>query len=147
MWLGVTMTPKGLEPLATSREEIAELLERFATALDDAHVVAQSVDGRYVDAYVAGFLLAEVAVRASGYRVKGGDNHLDTLRSVPRLMGSDVQSGVDALEAARKRRNATMYDAGGLVDEGDVSALIQRVVMLAQQVRDWLSQEHPELGQ
>lgn len=139
------MTPEALEPLPTSREEIRELLQRFATALDDARVIAQSVDGRYVDAYTAGFILAKVVVRASGYRVKGGENHLDTLRAVPWLTGTASQLSIDALEAARKRRNATMYDAAGLVDEDDVAALLQRIEVFRTQVTDWLDNEHPEL--
>ncbi len=139
------MTPETLEPLGTSKQEIADLLARFAEALSDANVRAQSTDGRYVDAYTAGFLLAKIVVRASGHRVRGGENHLDTLRSVPWLMGSQVQSSADALEAARRRRNATMYDAAGLVDADDVAALIRRVVDFEIQVHEWLSTAHPEL--
>lgn len=140
------MTPESLEPLATSKEEIADLFARFTQALGDADVTAQSIDGRYVDAYTAGFLLAKIVVRASGYRVRGGENHLDTLRSVVWLVGTQVQPSVDALEAARRRRNATMYDAAGLVDADDVAALIRRVEGFEIQVRDWLATQHPELA-
>jgi hypothetical protein len=139
------MTPESLERLETSQGEIADLLRRFDAAVCDSRVPAQSVDGRYVDAYSAGFLLAKVVIRASGYRVKGGENHLDTLRAVPWIMGSRSQGAVDALDAARKRRNASMYDAVGLVDETDVAALLSRVEQFETLVRDWLSEEHPEL--
>lgn len=139
------MTPEALESLGSSPQEIGELLGRYASALGDAQVKAQSVDGRYVDAYTAGFLLAKVVVRAAGYRVRGGENHLDTLRAVPWVMGSTTQPSVDALEAARRRRNATMYDAAGLVDEEDVTALIRRVHAFEAQVRAWLADVHPEL--
>lgn len=44
------MTPDALERMESSPEEIGELLGRYATALGDARVRAQSVDGRYVDA-------------------------------------------------------------------------------------------------
>ena len=139
------MTPEALEPMESSPEEISELLRRYETALEDAQVRAQSVDGRYVDAYTAGFLLAKVVVRSAGYRVRGGENHLDTLRAVPWVMGTTSQSSVDAIEAARRRRNATMYDAAGLVDEEDVAALIARVQRFQSQVRAWLSDAHPEM--
>jgi hypothetical protein len=143
-WVGL-MAPDSLEPLETSQREIADLLERFDTAVRDSRVPGQSVDGRYVDAYTAGFLLAKVAIRAAGYRVKGGENHLDTLRAVPWLMGSESQGAVDARDAARKRRNATTYDAAGLVEEADVSALLNRVEQFETLVREWLAKEHPEL--
>lgn len=139
------MTPEALEPMESSPAEIDDLLRRYATALEDAQVRAQSADGRYVDAYTAGFLLAKTVLRAAGYRVRGGENHLDTLRAVPWVIGSTTQSSVDALEAARRRRNATMYDAAGLVDEEDVSALIARVQTFEAQVRTWLADVHPGL--
>lgn len=139
------MTPETLEPLETSAQEIADLLSRFDVALADASLAQQSVDGRYVDAYTAGFLLAKIVVRASGYRVGGGENHRDTLLAVPWLMGTESQSAVDALDAARKRRNATLYDAAGLVEDDDVTALVNRVKTFQALVRAWLSATHPEL--
>jgi hypothetical protein len=139
------LTPDALERLETSAREIAELLSRFEVALQDARVFGQSADGRYVDAYTAGFLLAKLVIRASGYRVKGGENHRDTLLAVVWLMGSEAQSAVDALDAARKRRNATMYDAAGLVGDEDVLALLGRVGRFELLVRGWLRREHPEL--
>lgn len=137
--------PDAVEPLAASAEEISELLERFNVAIRDAQVPAQSVDGRYVDAYTAGFLLAKTVVRASGMRVKGGENHLDTLRAVPWLMGTEAQPFIDAFDAARKRRNATMYDAAGLVEETDVLDLMLRVQGFEALVMAWLTDHHPEL--
>ena len=139
------MTPDTLEPLASSPEEVVELFSRYRVAVADANVDAQSADGRYVDAYTAGFLLAKVVVRSSGYRIRGGENHRDTLLAVVWLMGSRAQSSTDALDAARKRRNATMYDAAGLVDEDDVAALLRRVGEFEALVRAWLAKEHPGL--
>ncbi len=139
------MTPDGLEPMETSPQEVAELLKRYRIAVADATVDGQSADGRYVDAYTAGFLLAKIVVRASGHRVKGGESHRDTLLAVPWLMGSGAQASVDALDAARKRRNATMYDAADLVDDEDVSAPLGRVAVFEGLVRDWLRLSHPEL--
>ena len=139
------MTPESLVEQTTSAAEIADLFKRYAVAVVDASLVAQSADGRYVDAYTAGFLLAKIAIRAAGYRVKGGDNHRDTLGALPWLIGSDVQSSVDALDAARRVRNADMYDGAGLVDESDVDALMARVVVFERLIRAWLGDKHPEL--
>jgi len=74
------MTLDALIAQTTSRQEIADLLERYSVALGDASLLAQSVDGRYVDAYSAAFLLSKIAIRAARYRVKGGDNHRDIQR-------------------------------------------------------------------
>ncbi len=139
------MTPESLEPLESSREELVALIERYRLAVADAQVPGQSDDGRYVDAYTSGFLLAKIVVRAAGYRVRGGENHRDTLRSVPWVMGSVVQPSVDVLDAARKRRNATMYDAAGLVGPEDVRALLVRVREFEVLVREWLERDHPDV--
>ena len=139
------MTPDALIPLETSFQEIADLFERYSVALADASLVTQSADGRYVDAYTAGFLLAKIAVRAAGYRVKGGDNHRDTISSLRWVIGSAVQPSADALDSARKRRNADLYDGAGLVSDVDVGALLRRVATLEGVVRDWLTEKHPEL--
>lgn len=100
------MTPDALELRATSAAEIAALFGRFDVAMADARVAGQSADGCYMDAYTAGFLLAKIVVRSSGYRVRGGENHRDTLAAVPWLMGSAAQGSIDVLDAARKQRNA-----------------------------------------
>jgi len=140
------MTPDSLLPADTSPEEIASLFERFDVAIADARLPGQSVDGRYVDAYTAGFLLAKVVVRASGYRVKGGENHRDTLIAVPWLMGTTAQPSVDALNAARKQRNADLYDGTGMVDEADVADLLRRVTQFERAVHAWIATEHPDLA-
>ena len=81
MWSETSMTPDGLESLESDPEEIRALVERYRCALADANVDEQSVDGRYVDAYTAGFLLAKIVIRASGFRVKGGENHRSTRKT------------------------------------------------------------------
>ncbi len=139
------MTPDALEGLPTSAAEIADLYERYRIALADSALAEQSADGRYVDAYTAGFLLAKIAVRASGYRVRGGENHRDMFGVLPWVMGSDAQGFADAMDAARKRRNADLYDAAGLVDEGDVAALLARVTGFDGLLRAWLTQKHLDL--
>ncbi|HEX9093211.1 MAG TPA: hypothetical protein VF902_04435 [Coriobacteriia bacterium] len=131
--------------LGTSTAEISALFGRYEVAMADATVADQSADGRYVDAYTAGFLLAKVVVRAAGYRVRGGENHRDTLSAVPWLMGSSAQASVDALDAARKQRNVDLYDGAGSVDDSDVDDLIQRVLGFERVVRSWITAQHPDL--
>ncbi|HEY5548992.1 MAG TPA: hypothetical protein VIL17_05305 [Coriobacteriia bacterium] len=139
------MTPDAIVPAASTPAEIAALFARFEVAMSDASIVGQSADGRYLDAYTAGFLLAKIAVRASGYRVKGGENHHDTFAALEVLMGSSSRESADALNAARKYRNQDMYDAAGMVDAADVAALLARVTTFEGEVRAWLAKHHPEL--
>jgi len=140
------MTPDALIEQPASATEIGEIWKRYEVALHDARVPAQSVDGRYVDAYSAGFLLAKIVVRASGYRVKGGENHRDTFWAIPWLLGSGVQEIADALEAARRVRNRDLYDGVGHVDAQDVDALLARVTALETVVLGWLDENHPEFS-
>jgi hypothetical protein len=140
------MTPsESLVPQSTSSREIAELFGRFDVAERDARLEQRSPDGRYVDAYTAGFLLAKIVVRASGFRVRSGDNHRDTFSAVPWLMGTAEQATVDALDGARRKRNADLYDGAGFVDDEDVAALLRRVTSFEAAVRQWLGEQHPEL--
>jgi hypothetical protein len=139
------MTPDVLVEQPTSVTEIRDIWARYRTAFGDASVSQQSVDGRYVDAYSAGFLLAKTVVRASGYRVRGGENHRDTIAVVPWLLGSGIQETVDILEAARRKRNQDLYDGVGFVDEEDVRALLECVDAFEQRVLEWLGERHPDL--
>lgn len=139
------MTPDAIVPSPTTPAEIAALFGRFEIAISDASASGQSADGRYLDAYTAGFLLAKIVVRASGYRVKGSENHHATFAALEVLMGSASRESADALNAARKYRNQDMYDATGLVDAADVAALLARVATFEGEVRAWLDKHHPEL--
>lgn len=140
------MTPDAIVPSPTTPSEIAALFGRFEIAISDASASGQSADGRYLDAYTAGFLLAKIVVRASGYRVKGSENHHDTFAALEVLMGSASRESTDALNAARKYRNQDMYDAAGLVDAADVAALLARVATFEAEVRAWLGKHHPDLA-
>lgn len=139
------MTPDAIVPSPTTPSEIAALFGRFEIAISDASASGQSADGRYLDAYTAGFLLAKIVVRASGYRVKGSENHHDTLAALELLMGSSARESADALNDARKFRNQDMYDAAGMVDDVDVAALLGRVATFEGEVRAWLTKHHPGL--
>jgi len=140
------MTPDALVEQPTSAAEIREIRERYEVALHDAKVMEQSVDGRFVDAYTGGFLLAKLVVRASGYRVKGTENHRDMFSAIPWLLGSGVQGTADALEAARRVRNRDLYDGVGFVDAEDVDALLARVAALEEVVLGWLEAKYSELN-
>lgn len=129
----------------TSPDEIRELWERYRIALDDATVAGQSVDGRYVDAYSAGFLLAKIAIRAAGYRVACGESHRDAFRALTWVCGSRMRSFAEALNGARQRRNADLYDGSGIVDERDVEELLALVASFEEEVIDWIEGAHPEL--
>lgn len=139
------MSPEALVPLASSAKEIAELRQAYKQQLDDAQVADQSADGRYIDAYMAGFTLAKLVVRAAGYRVKGGENHRDMWLAVPWCMGTTVQPRVDFLAAARGRRNKAMYDAVGLIDDEDVELLLEQVQLFESAALKWVSEKHLEL--
>lgn len=139
------MAPEGLVAEPTSTEEVAALLGVFAQQLADAEVTTQSVDGRYVDAYSAASTLAKLVVRASGYRVKGSENHKDTWLAVPWCMGSRTQGTADRLSSARTRRNRAMYDVVGSIEEEDVVLLIMEVRRFHSDVLAWLRECHSEL--
>lgn len=139
------MPPEALIEQSTSAAEIASLFALYDVARSDATVQGLSADGRYVHAYTAGFLLAKIAIRSAGYRVRGGENHRDTLLSLPWVMGSQCDRFARLMQPARTRRSTALYDAAGGVDDEDIDDLLAEIRDFEIILRSWLSEGHPEL--
>jgi hypothetical protein len=63
-----------------------------------------------------------------------------------------VPDALEALPTSRReiadllaRSQVAMYDAAGLVDEQDVTALLRRIEGFERLVREWLRRQHPDL--
>ncbi len=130
---------------ASSPEEIAALFKKIDRDLVECHKKDISLDWRLVIAYNAALGCATAALRASGFRVgEGGGNHVTIVDSLAFTMEIDRET-IIALNAIRKKRHVTSYDAADTVSELEVDETIEMAEMLKKRLIEWLRQNHPEL--
>lgn len=134
-----------LRPEPTSAEEIAGLLGIVSRDLRDARVDAISEDRRFEAAFNAARTVANVALRACGYRtVTQVGHHLKTIESLEFTMQADPRL-IQKLRVFSKKRNATSYDSAGNVSDQELEEAIRVAEELRRNVMAWLLETHPEL--
>jgi hypothetical protein len=125
----------------SSKDEIADLLKIVERDLEDSAQTEISDDWQFGIAYNAALKLANVLVRASGYRVKGQGHHMNTILMIPFILGSHKKDDADYLDACRRKRNIVEYDSVGGATAEDVRELREFVQEFQKEVLTWLSNE------
>lgn len=144
MSLNSFLAENRLETRATSKQEIAGLLDVAFRCLGDAQVEQLSLDGRFNCAYEAGLMLATIALRCAGYRTRGEGHHFVVFDVLPEVMGADVAQIARYLQKCRKVRNLSTYSRSGIVSSGEVAGLIAGVQELTEAVQRWMDANHPQ---
>ena len=72
----------------SSMYEISDLIKIVERDLEDSGQTEISSDWQFGIAYNAALKLANILVRASGYRVKGQGHHMNTIAMIPLILGS-----------------------------------------------------------
>lgn len=129
-----------LQPHCSSGQEIANLLGIVERELHDASVSGISQDARLGMLYNAALRLADIALRAAGYRAaRGGSQHHRILMSLPLTMGVEWQEAADALDATRVLRNRADYESVGFATQQQLQELRDIVLRLRDAViaRSW----------
>lgn len=134
-----------LRPHKTSTKEVADILRVVDRDLADARVAQVSADRRFVIAYSAALELATIALYAVGFRTAGTGHHWATFQALPHIMGSQVQTRADFLNACRSKRNITDYDRAGEISESEVQALLTETEAFRVDLIAWLKANHPSL--
>ena len=135
-------------PEPATREELADLRELAARALDDATLDAPlSPDGRFERAYAAARVLATMVVRASGYRVKAaGGAHYTTFLALEAADPGSFARFAAYFNLCREKRNELAYVAPDRVSSEEVVEILREVPAFRDLVERWLRSKHPELG-
>jgi len=129
----------------TTREEIAALLALSDRDLRDAKKGRLSTDWQFNIAYNAALQVALAALAASGYRpARGGPHHHYAIQSLAFTLSVDSNT-IRLLDRFRKKRNAAEYDQVGAVSGQEVKEMLELATELRQQIRLWLSENHPSL--
>jgi hypothetical protein len=130
----------------TSPDEIASLLGIVRRDLDDARVEAISEDRRFEAAFNAARTIANVALRACGYRTMTQlGHHLKTIESLELTIQADPRL-IQKLRVFSKKRNATSYDSAGNVSNQEIQEVIRVAEELRQKVTAWLREKYPSLS-
>lgn len=125
--------------------EIKNLLLVAERDLADARVEGVTADRRFATAYNAALQLATAALRAEGYRTSGTGHHFTTLAVLTDILGAEMQSTADYLNACRAKRNTVDYNGIGVANERDVRELIEEAEILKTAMHAWLLRVHPGL--
>jgi hypothetical protein len=134
-----------VKPHRPTREEIADLLAVAERDLKDARAKGLSGDWRFNIAYNGALQASTAALLASGYAVpKGESSHFRVIQSLPMTIGSD-QAEVDRFDVFRKKRSMSIYDAAGVISDGEAKAMREFARELVDEVREWLAANHPNL--
>lgn len=136
-----------VERRRTSREEIEAIRKAFRRALEDGETglrVGLSPERCFNIAYDAARLVAVLAIRGAGYRVKAGPGaHYFTFRALRCALGGRVNRIADYLDQCRERRNAVSYDFAG-ASSAEAKELLERAKELSTAVEDWLAAQGSE---
>lgn len=129
----------------TSRDEVKGLLTIVDRDMKDARVTAISEDRRFEAGFNAARTLANVALRACGYRTSTqAGHHLRTIESLQLTIQADSRL-INRIKAFSKKRNATSYDSAGNVSREELEAVIKTAAELKEQMIAWMQKNHPDL--
>jgi len=133
----------------TSPNEIAGLYSIVDRSLADLKVQSISDDLRFQAAYNGILTLANIALRASGYRALGQNHHQRVIESLEHTLTTQDDNSrekwVRKIKSHSQKRNTTSYDMAGGVSPNDLAQAIRDLAALREQVDECLRETHPEL--
>lgn len=136
---------KNLDRLAPTAEAIQRLLDGAARHIADAKVTAISGETRFVSAYTAIRMLADVGLNANGYRTRSSvpGHHLIAIRAMGVTLGVEDRE-IARLDKLRQMRNAAEY-SGDLIPKAAIAECLRQAHALQKVVIAWLQKNRPDL--
>ena len=129
----------------TSAREISDQLAIVERSMKDAQVTDISDDLRFYTAFNAVLALANIALRASGYRTATQSwHHTRTIETLEYTIRADARV-IRKLLAFSKKRNAASYDVAGSISNQELQLILDAADDLRHAVGSWLRTAHPEL--
>ena len=134
-----------LKKEATSPQEIADQLGLVSRCMKDASVEGISDDLRFYTTFNAVLALANIALRASGYRTTTQPgHHMRTIETLEYTVQADNKT-IRKIMAFSKKRNVASYDSAGSISNEELKQILSTADSLQQTVETWLAANHPEL--
>lgn len=122
----------------SSNQEIEDLLNIVERDIEDSAQTEISYDWQFGIAYNAALKLANILVRASGFRVKGQGHHMNVIAMIPLILGHHKKDDSDYVDTCRRKRNTVEYDCVGGATKEDVQELRDFVLEFQVEVIKWL---------
>lgn len=136
---------KRVQRLPTEREEIEALRRVVERDLADAAISGLSTDARAGLSYDAARAAATMAIRASGYRVRGLRGHETTFEALSALTGP-LRQYAAYFQVLRIKRNALTYATAGDTSDAEADEALEQAGALFADVEAWLARQHPEFS-
>lgn len=114
--------------------------EEFTTA----DLLTTNPRGRFIHAYDSARALADLVVRASGYRARGERHHM-TLFEALGLLVPELIERADYFQTVRDKRNTLLYTQPEPVTQTEANEALLRARELDAFVRSWIARSHPAL--
>jgi hypothetical protein len=134
-----------LKKEATSPQEIADQLGLVSRCMKDANVEGISDDLRFYTTFNAVLALANIALRASGYRTTTQPgHHMRTIETLEYTVQADNKT-IRKIMAFSKKRNVASYDSAGSISNEELKQILSTAESLQQTVETWLAANYPEL--
>lgn len=103
------------------------------------------LDWRFAIAYQAALGACSAALLAAGYQpAKGESGHYRAIESLAETIGAEA-TVIRSLDAFRKKRNVTSYEAAGTVSEREAAEILKLAQELRGKLGKWLQENHPKL--
>jgi len=114
----------------TSQDEIRNLLGIVERDLQQTELAGLHADNTFGFLYNAALQLATIIIRLRGERFGGAGHHRNTLLRIREIVPPDLEPLAAALEHARRKRNASIYDQAGVVTQADIAGLKDAIAAL-----------------
>lgn len=135
---------KNLDRTAPNADVVARLLEGAARHIADSKVTAISAETRFVSAYTAIRMLADIGLNANGYRTRSSvpGHHLIAIRAMSETLGVEDREIV-RIDKLRQMRNAAEY-SGDLISKAAVAECVRQAQALHTLVIEWMQKNRPD---
>lgn len=127
-----------------SATEVGNLLAVVDRDLAQAAAPDLAPEWKLNIAYSAARTVADLALRAEGYRAGRERSHEQPIEALRFTLG--VPSGIiKDLKRFKKKRNIDTYERVGVVSEGEAEAMLKLATRLRAEAIAWLAKAHPDL--
>lgn len=130
--------------LPPSKSELDKLRSIVARSLKDAAAANLSVDAKFLMACDAARTLAQMIVRAEGYRPRSSAGHYNTFLALEEADASFAKLSA-YLDGCRIKRNACEYVSAGSISETDAQELLATARRFAIECEAWIKKRHAGL--
>lgn len=136
---------KNLDRVVPSADVIQRLLEGATRNIADSKVSAISRETRFVSAYTAIRMIADIGLNANGYRTRSNvpGHHLVAIHAMSVTLGVPDREIV-RIDKLRQLRNAADY-SGDLIPAAAVAECARQAHALQKLALAWLQKNKPEL--